>query len=106
MTSQSMKSSVKILVLQQGDAVVGQEGYSLRESPSVVAFCLDGWGKTGRIYTVATSVTSLPIGTPIICVENGEDNSELTEITFPEYEGWSVFCTTGGKTMSICLVKD
>ncbi len=101
---------VKVIVIHQGDAVCGPGGYLLKQSDDIAAFYLDGWGKTGRIYPISTCgwsrVGDKNIHCPSITIEDGEDNSSFTEIYFPEYEGWRVHCVSGGKTMSICLVKD
>lgn len=104
------KDSVQVLVTQQGDAVCGNEGYMLKRSENVAAFYLDGRGKTGRIYALTSCATSWIDGKivkiPSLCIENGEEDSEVTEICFPEYEGWDVHCTGGGKVMAVCLVKE
>ena len=82
----------------------------LKKSGDVAAFYLDGWGKTGRIYPISTCQSTWMDGEvlsyPSITLEDGEDDSSLTEICFPEYEGWRVHCVSGGKIMAICLVKD
>ena len=105
-----MTDEVQILVLQQGDAVCGAKGYMLKRSENVAAFYLDGWGATGRIYCLSSCRSTWSDGEvidiPSITIDNGEDNSSLTEICFPEFEGWRVHCTGGGKTMAICLVKE
>ena len=104
------KDTVEVLVVQQGDAVCGKQGYMLKKSNDVAAFYLDGWGKTGRIYPISTYQSAWSDGKvlpyPSITLEDGEDDSSLTEICFPEYEGWRVHCVSGGKTMAICLVKE
>ena len=104
------KDTVEVLVVQQGDAVCGKQGYMLKKSNDVAAFYLDGWGKTGRIYPISTYQSTWSDGKvlpyPSITLEDGEDDSSLTEICFPEYEGWRVHCVSGGKTMAICLVKE
>lgn len=102
--------SVQVLVTQQGDAVCGKEGYMLEKSGNVAAFYLDGWGNTGRIYPISTCESSWMNGTnfpyPGVTLEDGDKESSFTEICFPEYEGWRVHCVSGGKTMSVCLVKN
>lgn len=101
--------TVKVEVLHQGDAVCGKDGYMLKLSENIAAFHLDGWGNTGRIYPVSSSNTILMNGRiekfPSISFEDGLDESEFTEIYFPEFEGWSVHSISGGKTMSICLTR-
>ena len=103
-------TEVKVLVTLQGDAVCGKQGYMLKRSEDVAAFYLDGWGETGRIYAISTCLSTWMAGKilhyPSITIEDGEDDSSISEICFPEYEGWRVHCTGGGKTMAICLVKE
>ena len=105
-----MTDKVQVQVLQQGYAVCGTEGYMLKRSEDVSAFYLDGWGKTGRIYCLSSCDTSFINGNivniPNLWIEDGEDDSSITEICFPEFEDWRVHCTGGGKTMAVCLVKD
>ena len=104
------KDTVEVLVIQQGDAVCGKQGYMLKKSNDVAAFYLDGWGKTGRIYPISSCrsvwLDGEVLSYPSIALEDGEDDSSLTEICFPEYEGWRVHCVSGGKIMAICLVKE
>lgn len=104
-----MSKEVKVQVAMQGDAVCGKGGYMLKQSEDVAAFYMDGWGKTGRIYPVSSSTSIVQEGKiahyPSIMIEDGEETSTYTEIYFPEYEGWTVHSTNGGKTMSVCLVK-
>ena len=104
------KDTVEVLVVQQGDAVCGKQGYMLKKSDDVAAFYLDGWGNTGRIYPISSCrsvwLDGEVLSYPSITLEDGEDDSSLTEICFPEYEGWQVHCVSGGKIMAICLVKE
>lgn len=104
------KDSVEVLVIQQGDAVCGKQGYMLKKAKNIAAFYLDGWGKTGRIYPSSSCESSMINGTvydyPNLWIEDGQEESTFTEICFPEYEGWQVHCVSGGKIMSICLVKE
>lgn len=105
-----MKDSVEIKIITQGDAVCGSHGYMLKCSDNVAAFYLDGWGDTGRIYPVASSSSSYIDGKfqnfPSITIEDGQEESEYSEVCFPEFEGWNVHSISGGKSMSICLTKD
>lgn len=104
------KDTVEVLVVQQGDAVCGEQGYLLKKAKNIAAFYLDGWGKTGRIYPISSCqsvwLDGEVLSYPSITLEDGEDESSLTEICFPEYEGWQVHCVSGGKIMAICLVKE
>lgn len=105
-----MKDTVKIQVLLQGDAVVSEEGYMEVQAENIVAFYVDGWGKTSRIYPICTSQSSFIDGKqvdyPSMTIEDGEEDTALTDICFPEYEGWRIHSAFGGKTMAVCLVKD
>lgn len=106
----SDSTTVQINILNQGSAVCGSEGYLLKKSSNVAAFYLDGWGKTGRIYPVSTCSTTIINGEsysyPSITIEDGEDESTLTDIYFPEFAGWDIHSVSGGKTMAICLTKE
>lgn len=108
-----MKTDREVIVKisYQGDAVPGNRGYMLVGGSDCVAFYVDGWGATCRIYPVSYSSTvyiheSKELKNfPSITLENGDEDSTLTDIYFPEYEGWDVHSVGGGKTMSVCLVK-
>ena len=104
---------VEIKVAIQGDAVGGQ-GYMAVRGENVCAFYIDGWGKTGRIYPICSSqsTTFFEDGKfkssedyPSLTLEDGEEGSSITEIYFPEFEGWQVHSVSGGKTMGVCLVN-
>lgn len=103
-----MTGKVQIQVIQQGDSVAGNEGYMLVNGGDVVAFYLDGWGKTGRIYPVMTCSSTYLDGMihdyPSMHIEDGESDG-VTEIAFPEFVGFDVHSVSGGKTMAICLVR-
>lgn len=102
--------SVLVKVALQGSPVAGQ-GYMLKRSENVAAFYIDGWGETGRIYPVTSSSsvyfpdTKEQMKVPSLTVEDGREDTSLTEIYFPEYEGWKVHSVSGGKVMAVCLVK-
>lgn len=94
----------------QGDAVAANVGYLVKGAgTSVVALYVDGWGKTGRIYPMASSssiyIDGIVQNYPSLWINDGEEGSALTGIYFPEFEGYDVFCVSGGKTMQVCLVK-
>jgi len=100
---------VEVQVISQGDAVCGTTGYMLKRGEDVAAFYLDGWGSTGRIYPMTSSSQIFNgkdvLNFPSLTIDNGDDVSEVTEICFPEFEGWDVHAVSGGKTMAICLTK-
>jgi hypothetical protein len=104
---------VEIKVAVQGDAVVGQ-GYMAVRGENVCAFYIDGWGKTGRIYPICSSKSTVLCEDgkfkssedyPSLTLEDGSRDSSMTEIYFPEFEGWQVHSVSGGKTMGVCLVN-
>ena len=104
---------VEIKASIQGDAVGGQ-GYMAIRGENVCAFYIDGLGKTGRIYPIysSQSTTFFEDGKfkssedyPSLTLEDGDECSSITEIYFPEFEGWQVHSVTGGKTMGVCLVN-
>jgi hypothetical protein len=103
-------NEVKVSVAYQGSAVCGAHGYMLKLSENLAAFYLDGWGDTGRIYPVSTSssvfLNKELLKFPSICIEDGQEESDFSEIYFPEFEGWNVHAVSGGKTMAICLTKE
>lgn len=112
--------TVKVVQLKVGDTEtkdikLGSAGYMLKRGDNVVAFYLDAWTNSGRAYPVSTSnCTFIPEtkevkNYPSLHFDNSAeraDDLEYGEVYFPEFEGWSVFSVTGGKTMSICLIKD
>jgi hypothetical protein len=104
-----MSNTIKVTVNHQGDAVVGEEGYMVIRADNVVAFCLDGWGNTGRAYCETPCRSVMTDGKltffPSMLISDGNDDSNWTEIYFPEFEGWEVHSVNGGKTMSVCLVN-
>lgn len=105
--------TTSVKVLHQGKAVAGDTGYLLAGNDEVVCFYVDGWGDTGKIYPVFSSSSTYFPDTkelkqyPSIALEDGSESEDqvFTEIYFPEFEGWNVFCVSGGKTMSVCLRK-
>ena len=105
-----MNKTTPVWTSVQGAAVAGTLGYLVKGSgTSVVAFYVDGWGKTGRIYPMSSCNCIYLDGVvhkyPSIWIDDGEEDTALTEIYFPEFEGYDVFCVSGGKTMQVCLVK-
>ena len=102
-------SDVKVCVSHQGDAQCHLTGYMLKRGENVVAFYIDA---IGRAYPTASSSsvyfgdTKTMKNCPSLTIIENDFDDDQTEIYFPEFEGWSVHSTTGGKTMSICLTKD
>lgn len=97
-----MTGTVIVKILHQGDAEVGH-GYSLKRGENVAAFFIDVFG-IGRCHPICVSETD---GCPSMTLETGlEDHSNMTEICFPEFEGWRVHSCKGGKTLAVCLVKE
>lgn len=80
-------------------------GYLVVGNEDVVCFYVDvRESPTGRAYVVSSSNTIE--GFPSMTLESGCDDDAWSEVCFPEYVGYSVFATGGGKTMSICLRKN
>lgn len=107
-----MNTETVVKVSLQGKAVVSDRGYLLKGNTGVgiVAFYVDAWGESGRVYPICTSnsvwTEEQHKNYPSVSLEDGQDiDSDITEIYFPEFEGWSVFSVSGGKTLSVCLVK-
>ena len=122
MSTSPPKTTVKVLVSSQGDAVLSDEGYDLIQGKNeagdeVAAFYVDAWGTTGRAWPLASSSTTtikqdgdlVSLDCPSVLFEPyEEEDSEVgscTEVYFPEYEGWGVHSIRGGKTVAVCLVK-
>ena len=95
---------VKIIVAAQGDAVIISDGYYLKTGEKVASFYIDSHS---RIRAVSTSTLMGCPGFPSVEIEPvSKQNAKVTEIYFPEYEGWNVHCCGVGKTMAICLTKE
>lgn len=81
-----------------------RRGYMVRGdyNAGVVAFYVD---IDGRAYPSASSSTNG--GCPQLWLESSDagDNAESTIIFFPEFKDWIVHSASGGKTLSICLIK-
>ena len=84
------------------DGHVGQ-GYMLREGPGVVAFFVDVRSdKYDRLFPFASGRDFE--GFPGLYLAPIEDDDEgMIFISFPEYPGYNVQCSGGGKTIAVCL---
>lgn len=100
-------NKIRVQVVQNGDAVVSDEGYLPVKGDKVVAFYLDAWGETGRAYPEVYSLAEVNgvSSVPSIIISDGRDDSKFSEVCFPDFPGYRVHCADGGKTMSICLVR-
>jgi hypothetical protein len=96
-------SSSKTVKVIGGGGHVGQ-GYMLREGPGVAAFFVDVWSQQhNRLYPIASG-RDLD-GFPQLHLVPQEDNGDaaMVSISFPEYPGYNVHCSGGGKTIAVCL---
>ena len=106
-----MKDTVEIKISHQGNVKLfsnAPSGYMLKRGENVAAFYLDAYD---RAYCNSTcrsvTMTNENLPYPSMWIDNGyEEPEDFSEIYFPEYEGWHVHSVSGGKTLSICLVKD
>lgn len=95
-------------VVNEGAIVVNH--CSPYPSSGIVALCIDleqkyseivATGSTGEIPCIVIGANEHTIG-----FGKGADRSKTTEIEFPEFSGWFVFCAEISKyTLSVCLVK-
>ena len=95
-------SDSKTVKVVGGDGHVGQ-GYMLREGPGVVAFFIDVRSdKYNRLFPFASGRGF--DGYPQLDLIPDEENEEaMISISFPEYPGYNVHCSGGGKTIAVCL---
>jgi hypothetical protein len=108
-----MSDEIKVEIKHFGKPIkIGDAGYVRVRAENIIAFYLDVWTDSGRAYPVSTcrEVYIPEIEQwkrfPGITLDNGDEfESDFSEVYFPEFEGWSVHCVTGGKVLSICLVK-
>lgn len=91
---------------------MGEAGYVAVRAENIIAFYLDAWTDSGRAYPDSTSEHILIPETgewrnfPCIILDDGDEfQSNFSAVYFPEFEGWKVHSVSGGKTMSICLVR-
>ncbi len=88
-------------ILHQGAVEMNHsDGYMVVGSEDVVAFYID---PADRGYVCASWEDEE--GCPCMSIEDGEDESEFTDVCFYEYPGWHLHSSRGGKTISICLVR-
>ena len=115
-----MSSKVKILNIYHVNGVTPVEdmtptikigdGYMKVGDQNAVTFYADVIESPDRRAYPAGSTRTFG-NIPVLFIESGvEDGSDvdsnMCEICFPEYAGWSVFCASGGKTLSIALRRD
>lgn len=100
--------AVKINVRMQGGIRVNS-GFILEKSNSVVAIGIDMASKRGDV-TGIISEDNIPgllldANEASLHLQNGKEN-ESTEISFPQYKGWEVYCASISRyTLKICLIK-
>lgn len=82
------------------------DGYMKVGDQNVITFYADVIeSPDSRAYPAGSTQTVGNI--PVLFIESGTNvDANMCEICFPEYAGWSVFCASGGKTLSIALRRD
>lgn len=97
-------------VTYQG-AITVNNCITYQKSDNVVAFCIDTKNKWGEISATGSNENE----TPCIVLQANENTTnirkknttdDLTEIEFPEYSGWTIFCCSWSKySVYVCMVK-
>ena len=84
-----------------------------QKSNNIIAFCIDTENKWGEIFATGSNEN----GVPCIVLEANENTTNirnkktiedlnLTEIEFPDYSGWTIFCCSWSKySVYVCMVK-
>ena len=102
----------KILVTHQG-AIQVNDAYILKKSDEIAAVSVDLKSKYAII--LSSGVNELGHPTLAFCADektlklfDGIDGDMPTEISFPEFEGWNIWITSGcGRyTAEICFLKN
>ena len=102
-----MPRETQLLITRQGDVELpSATGYMVVGNDDAVCFHLD---TRGRAYVSA--FTSDENDYPVIYLAKGEVSDDEcresidTEVTFPEFKGWSFHAGGSGKTIAIALVR-
>lgn len=89
-----------ITLTQQGAVALAHlQGYNLLGNEDAVCFYLDPVDRADVIATL-TSDEDCPA---LWLVQADDDNP--TEVVFPEFPGWRVRATCGGKSIAVALVR-
>lgn len=98
---------LKVNINIQGQPIINY-AFIHKKSDGLVAIAVDMTSK--RCEIVATGSND---NVPVVCVEPTEDSlylgdaeQSITEIEFPEYEGWDIWAADASKySICLCLVK-
>ena len=90
-----------IKVLYQGAVQVTSEPYWVVGNDDIVGFHFD----VDRRAWVDAISHNPHTGCPTVFL-SADDESESTEVEFTTYPGWVYHSSSGGKTVTIALVKD
>lgn len=107
-----MSDTVKVVNVRNDSGIRISNGYMLKKGDNVAAFYADVVGTVNRAEAFASScTTSVKIDGkfqpfPCLMLEGEDPKTPIQEIYFPEFPGWKVHCTDGGKTLQVCLTKD
>lgn len=97
-------------VSRQG-AVDVNTGHIHAESPDIVCAYIDLRSKYAEVCCIGSDsggLSSVTLGANdhTLYLHEGLSSDELTELSFPAYRGWNVFCAHVARyTLSVCLVK-
>lgn len=97
-----MTREVKIVEEENGSGlrVTSGVGYMLLGNDECVSFYID---VNKRAWVEATSYTVDDC--PSVFISGPDESGPFLEVFFPEYKGWRVHSTSGGKSIGICLVN-
>lgn len=99
----SKKDTTPIKIITQGDVKLSHDyGYGVERGENIVCFFID---PVGKAYVEGTSYSD--DGNPLLYLSFGDYNGDelYTVVEFPEFKGYSVHATRGGKTISVALYK-
>lgn len=105
-----MNKPVKTNIDTQGAAIIN-DGFVIAEGENIVAFEIDLKSKHAFVSGQGANCNNFPclyIGAyeDTLHINKDVNLNMWTEISFPEYQGWTVWCADLAKyTLTICLVN-
>ena len=103
-----MKSKKLVRVIHQGSVVVNN-AFIINQSENVIALIVDLASKWAHIdsYFSGPDVRGISLGASGNTSYPHKTKFGTTEITFPKFKGYDIFCANISKyTLSVCLLKD
>ena len=82
------------------------------KSDTVIAFSIDTKNKWGEISATGSDENDIPCimleaNKNTTNIRTGTTTEDLTQIDFPEYAGWTIFCCSWSKySVYVCMVKN